>query len=94
MEDFQSELSKMDERLTELEEKIDRIDNKLTQVIDALTGNPLVKSDGLVSRFDKFEKDVQDLKEFKKRIIYTVSAIVAIGLVIQFFLRIYVDVKK
>lgn len=94
MEDFHSELSKMEERLTDLEEKIDRIDEKLSQVIDALRGNPLVKSDGLVSRFERFERDVQDLKEFKKRIIYTVSAIVGIGLIIEFFFRIYVDATK
>jgi hypothetical protein len=85
--DFQSELEKMDNRLTELESKIDNIDSKLNQVVDALVGNPLMgKGVGLVSKINHLEKEIEDLRDFKKRIIYTVSAIVSLGLIIEYFI--------
>ncbi len=91
---YQSRFEKMEERLNEMEVTLDVIDKKLSQVVDALVGNSLVKSDGLVSRIERFEREMQDLKDFKKRIIYSVSAIVALGLLIQFFLKLYVDLNK
>jgi len=93
--DFQSELQKMDNRLTELESKIDNIDSKLNQVVDALIGNPLMgKGAGLISKISHLEKEIEDLRDFKKRIIYTVSAIVAIGLVIEYFITTYRSLGK
>lgn len=93
--DFQSELEKMDNRLTELESKIDGIDGKLNQVVEALVGNPLMgDGNGLVNKIQKLEKEISDLRDFKKRIIYTVSAIVAMGLVVEFFLNAYNNIKK
>lgn len=94
MMDFQSELKKMEERLDELEVKIDSIDSKLSRVMDALVGNPILKSDGLVSRFEKQEAEVQELKDFKKKILYSVSAIVMIGLLLDFLIRVYVNLSK
>lgn len=92
--EFQTELLKMEERLTDLESKIDQIDSKLNQVIDALVGNPLVGSkNGLSSRVENIEKDVQDLRDFKKKIIYTVTMIVALGTVLQYFVKIIYDIK-
>lgn len=93
--DFQSELEKMDSRLTELESKIDSIDGKLNQVVEALVGNPLMgKGNGLVTKISKLEEEIADLRDFKKRIVYTVSAIVALGLIIQFFINAYSTIKK
>lgn len=85
--DFQSELQKMDNRLTELESKIDNIDSKLNQVVDALIGNPLMgKGAGLISKISHLEKEIEELRDFKKKIIYTVSAIVSLGLIIEYFI--------
>ena len=85
--DYQSELKKMDNRLTELESKIDSIDSKLNQVVEALVGNPLMgKGAGLVSKISHLEKEIEDLRDFKKKIIYTVSAIVSLGLIIEYFI--------
>jgi hypothetical protein len=85
----------MDNRLTELESKIDNIDSKLNQVVDALIGNPLMgKGAGLISKISHLEKEIEDLRDFKKRIIYTVSAIVAIGLVIEYFITTYRSLGK
>lgn len=94
LQKMEERLDEMENKLDEMEVKLDSIDGKLNQVIDALRGNPIVKSDGLVVRFEKFEKEVQELKEFKKRIIYSVSAIVAIGLLIEFILKLYANVTK
>jgi hypothetical protein len=88
--DFQLELEKMDNRLTELESKIDSIDAKLNQVVEALVGNPLMGKDaGLVSKIEGLEREIDDLRDFKKKIIYTVSAIVSLGIIIEFFINTY-----
>lgn len=92
--DLQLKLENMEDRLDELEIKIDSIDSKLSTVIDALVGNKILKSDGLVSRLEKFEKEVQELKEFKNKILYGVAAIVSIGIVLDFFLKTYINLKK
>ncbi len=92
--DLQLKLSKMEERLDELEVKIDLIDAKLSTVIDALVGNKILKSDGLVSRLEKFEKELQELKEFKNKILYGVAAIVSLGIALDFFLKAYLNLKK
>jgi len=99
--DFQQELKKMEERLDELEVKIDSIDSKLSRVMDALVGNPILKSDGLVGKFDAYdtelkriEKEILELKDFKKRILYGVAAIVSVGLIIDAFIRAYANLKK
>jgi len=92
--DLQLKLGKMEERLDELEIKIDSIDSKLSTVIDALVGNKILKSDGLVSRLEKFEKELTELKEFKNKILYGVAAIVSVGLFLDFLLKTYLNLKK
>lgn len=99
--DFQTELKKMEDRLDELEVKIDSIDSKLSRVMDALVGNPILKSDGLVGRFDRYdselkriEEELSELKDFRKKILYGVAGIVTVGLVIEAFIRMYANLKK
>lgn len=92
--DLQLKLEKMEDRLDELEVKIDSIDSKLCTVIDALVGNKILKSDGLVNRLEKFEKELHELKEFKNKILYGVAAIVSVGIVVDFFLKAYLNLKK
>lgn len=84
----------MEDRLNELESKIDSIDGKLNQVIEALVGNPLVGNNGLSSKIERMERELEEIKDFKKKIIYAVSAIVSLGLVMQFFVKIYFDATK
>lgn len=85
----------MEDRLTDLESKIDKIDGKLNQVVEALVGNPLMgNKNGLASKIESIEKEVEDLRDFKKKIIYTVSVIVTIGLMIQYFIKIIIDLSK
>lgn len=92
--DLQIKLNSMEDRLDELEIKIDSIDSKLSTVIDALVGNKILKSDGLVSRLEKFEKELQELKEFKNKILYGVAAIVGVGIFLDFLLKTYLNLKK
>jgi len=92
--DLQLKLGKMEERLDELEVKIDLIDAKLSTVIDALVGNKILMSDGLVSRLAKFEKELQELKDFKNKILYGVAAIVGVGVFLDFLLKTYLNLKK
>lgn len=97
---IKTELAAMDQRLTELEEKIDNIDTKLTQVIDAILGNRLTKTGGFMSdieiiktKIDILEKKQLRYDDFKKKIVWTIGIIVAIGLFIEYLTKVYSNVK-
>jgi seryl-tRNA synthetase len=99
-QDYKLELSQMEHRLTEMEEKIDAIDNKLTQVIDAILGNRLTKTGGFMQDIEVLKEKIIALEkkqekddEFKKRFIWTISIIVAIGVGVQYFLQLYSHIK-
>lgn len=99
-QDFKSELSQMDHRLTEMEEKIDAIDNKLTQVIDAILGNRLTKTGGFMHDIEVLKEKIVTLEhkqqkdeEFRKKLVWTVSIVISVGVAIQYFLDIYSHVK-
>ncbi len=96
MEDSINNSNFSTERLTEMEEKIDAIDLKLTQVVDAIIGNPLTKAGGLINEFELMKKQISDLQkkqteydDFKKRSLWTVAIIVAVGAIIQYATQIY-----
>lgn len=91
----------MDARLTEMEEKITSIDTKLTQVVDAILGNPLTKTGGFVESIRTMEKRVEELEkkqekfdEFKKKLMWTIGIIVTGALVIEYFVKIYININK
>jgi len=95
-----SELSQMEQRLTEMEEKIDNIDKKLNQVVDAILGNSLTKSGGFMQEMEKIKEKIyllerkQDkMDDFKKRIVWTISIIVAAAMVIQYIVKVYSEIK-
>ena len=94
---YTQELHDMDSRLNGMENKIDDIDQKLTQVVDALLGNPLTKQGGFVQeiieiniKIIELNKKAADLElkqqsyeEFKKRILWTIGILIAIGVFIE-----------
>ena len=97
---YTNELKAMDLRLTEMEEKIDGIDSKLTQVIDAILGNRLTKTGGfmhdieiLKDKIVTLEQKQQKDEEFRKKLVWTVSIVISVGVAIQYFLDIYSHVK-
>jgi hypothetical protein len=91
----------MDLRLTEMEEKIDSIDKKLSQVIDAILGNSLTKTGGFIEEIQllkdkivRLEKKQEQHEEFKKKFSWGVGIIVTLGILIQYGLNIYLNLKK
>ena len=97
---FKQELMNMDIRLTEMEEKIDSINTKLTQVVDAIIGNPLTKVGGFIGEIEimkakiiELEKQQLKYEEFKKKTMWTMAIIMAIGALIQYGTTIYSNVS-
>lgn len=95
-----TELQSMDQRLGDLEEKMNSIDGKLTQVVDAIIGNPLVKSGGFIDKIEKLEekvivmeKKIEKHDDFKKRITWTVGIIIATVMFLEYVVKIYTNLK-
>ena len=98
----------MEHRLTEMEEKIDDINTKLTQVVDAILGNPLTKTGGFVSELekahakidefnkeiDKLSKELEEQKDFKKKVYWTIALLFGVLLLIQYIMNIYSNLNK
>lgn len=91
---MENRLNDIEGRLNHIENKMDSIDSKVSRMYNALVGDDVMKTQGLVSRIEKAEQSVKELKEFKRKIIYSVAAIVALGLVIDFFIRLYMNLAK
>lgn len=101
------ELKSMDQRLYDLEEKMTSIDSKLTQVVDAILGNPLTKSGGFIKELENLKSTIKNLEEkikeqdekikeqedFKKKIIWGITIIIAIAGVVQYLINLYSKVK-
>jgi hypothetical protein len=100
-EAFKEELDKMELRLSDMEDKLDRLDEKLTQVVDAILGNPLTKQGGFISDIDILKVRIAELEKaqaenstFRRQISWTVGLIVGLGIVIQFAVNIYANLKR
>jgi len=98
--DIQTEISLMDQRLStmenkldDVESKLDSMDKKLNQVIEALIGNPLTKSNGLVedvkSMKDKVDDHDQSLKKVKWFWLGVISVGSALAVLIQFIFKVF-----
>jgi chromosome segregation ATPase len=92
--DIQEEIQRMEERLNEVEAKLDSIDQKVSRMYNALVGDEVLKTQGLVSRIERTESAVRELKEFKRRIMYGVAGIVALGLLADFLIRLFSNLQK
>ena len=100
-EAFKEELDKMELRLSDMEDKLDRLDEKLTQVVDAILGNPLTKQGGFISDIDILKSRIAELEKaqaenstFRRQISWTVGLIVSLGILIQFAVNIYANLKR
>lgn len=98
---IKDELSRMDDRLTILEDKISSIDKNLSTVVDAICGNSLTKTGGVISDIDEvkdkiklLEEKMQKQEDFKKKIGWTVGVVAGILVAIQYFSTIYYNVIK
>lgn len=97
----EQELKSMDQRLYDLEEKMTSIDTKLTQVVDAILGNALTKSGGFVAELNELKNKIKTLEDklekhesFRNRVMWTVGVVVAIGVILQYVITMYANLKK
>lgn len=93
---LQDDLLSMDARLTDMEDKINSIDTKLTQVVDAILGNPLTKTGGFIQDIELLKAKVIELEakqvqyeDFKKKTLWTLGIVLALGAIIQYSVTIY-----
>jgi hypothetical protein len=98
---LKEEVRSMDQRLSDLEEKMSSIDTKLTQVIEAILGNPLTKSGGVVNAMDvmkekisMLEKKIEKHELFNSRISWTIGIVLALSGIVQFIVNMYFSVKR
>lgn len=92
--ELQEQIERMEERLNEVEAKLDSIDDKVSRMYNALVGDDVLKTQGLVSRIERTEAAVKELKEFKRKIMYGVAGIVGAGLLIDFLIRVFTNLQK
>lgn len=92
--DLQQEITRMEERLNDVEAKLDSIDQKVSRMYNALVGDDVLKTQGLVSRIERTESAVRELKEFKRRIMYGVAGIVTVGILLDFLIRLFTNLSK
>lgn len=84
MEDSRTSMT-TNKRLSHLEEQLKSMDKKLSTVVEALVGNDLTKQGGVIAqiavleeRIKILEKNLEQEKEFRKKIIYGLTTITAL----------------
>jgi ribosomal protein S6 len=98
---FFTELQNMENKLYEVQEKLDQVDSKLTQVVEALLGNSLTKTGGIVNEIEEMKRRMLALEikqakndDFRKKATWTFTAIVTIFIIVQYVVSIYANLKK
>ena len=98
---IKDELSRMDDRLTILEDKISSIDKNLSTVVDAICGNSLTKTGGVIHEIEEMSDSVKLLEikmkkqeDFRKEVAWTIGIIVILLVTIQYLSTIYYNVIK
>jgi hypothetical protein len=85
---MESRLTKLETKIDDIEVKIDSLDKKLSQVIDALIGNKLTQSHGLVADV----KEIGDLIDKHELLLNKAKwiwvGIISVSTIIGFFLKI------
>lgn len=85
---------KFTDKIEEVDGKIDAMSDKLTQVVNAILGNPLTKQGGFVDDLNMLKVEVQKLKDFKNRLIWTSGGIVALIIVLFSIIRYLTELIK
>ena len=92
---FLLELQNMEYRLDEMQDKLDQVDQKLTQVVEALLGNSLTKTGGIINELDEIRKRMVNLEkqqvkndDFRKKASWTFGVI--LGRVVQLVVLLYI----
>ena len=96
--DIQTEITLMENRLTtmenklnDVESKLDSLDKKMSQVIDALIGNKLTKSNGLADDIREIGDLADKHEEIIKRAKWLWIGIVSVSTIIGFLLKLVLE---
>jgi len=88
---MESRISKMEEKLNDVESKLDSVDKKLNQVIDALIGNKLTQSNGLVADVKEIGDLVDSHEAFLNKTKWIWIGVVSVSTIIGFFLKFLIE---
>jgi division protein CdvB (Snf7/Vps24/ESCRT-III family) len=86
-----SRLSTMENKLNDVESKLDALDSKMSQVIDALIGNKLTKSNGLADDIREIGELADKHEEIIKRAKWLWIGIVSVSTIIGFLLKLVLE---
>ena len=81
---MEQRLTNMEEKLSEVEDKIDTIDKKLNQVVEALVGNDIASTKGIVGEVKYIKSKVEEHDEIVKKIKYGWIVIAFVATVLAF----------
>ena len=81
----------MENKLNDVESKLDSLDKKMSQVIDALIGNKLTKSNGLADDIREIGDLADKHEEIIKRAKWLWIGVVSVSTVIGFFIKIVLE---
>jgi predicted metal-dependent enzyme (double-stranded beta helix superfamily) len=84
---MESRLTKLETKIDDIENKIDSLDKKLNQVIDALIGNKLTQSHGLVSDVKEIGELIDRHELLLNKAKWVWIGVVSVSTVIGFFLK-------
>ena len=84
---MESRLSQMEDKLNDVESKLDSMDKKLTQVIDALIGNKLTQSNGLVADVKEIGDIVERHDEQLKKVKWFWLGVISVGGTLAFLIE-------
>lgn len=91
----------IESKFKDLDTKILTIDAKLTQVVEAILGNSLTNQGGFMSEMNIMQRKLETLEskmevqeEFRKKFLWTVVLVSAIGALAQFIFHLYARLKN
>lgn len=96
-------MSEMDinKRLDDFEQKQELMNDNLETMLEALIGNKLRKDGGMIEelkktneRLNKVEEDMNELKKFKDRIVWTVLGLLSLGSGLSWVLSKVIDLNN
>jgi hypothetical protein len=88
---MENRLSTMEEKLNDVESKLDSMDKKLTQVIDALIGNKLTQSNGIVADVKEIGDLVDKHELLLNKLKWIWIGVVSVSTIIGFFLKLLLE---
>lgn len=83
-------LTTLETKIDDIESKLDSVDKKLTQVIDALIGNKLTQSNGLVADVKEIGDIVERHDEQLKKVKWFWLGVISVGGTLAFLIELVI----